>query len=70
MAYYDDGRPKRTNGVWYPDIGMTWTQELAEEWGNDYDDDIVRQKKLERSQRKTTEVLDTEDRDSDFTLLD
>lgn len=70
MAYYDDGRPKRTNGVWYPDIGMTWTQELAEEWGNDYDDDIVRQKKLERSQRKTSEVLDTEDRDSDFTLLD
>ena len=30
---------------------MTWTQELAEEWGNDYDDDIVRQKKLERRKK-------------------
>lgn len=70
MAYYDDGRPKRQYGTWYPDIGMTWTQELAEEWGNDYDDDIVRQKKLERSQRKATETLVNEDMDSDFTLLD
>lgn len=31
MAYYPDGTPKRTEGVWYPDIGTVWTKELANE---------------------------------------
>jgi hypothetical protein len=31
MAYYPDGTPKRTVGVWYPDIGGKYTQELADE---------------------------------------
>jgi len=30
MAYYPDGTPKRTPGVWYPDIG-TYTHEMANE---------------------------------------
>jgi hypothetical protein len=25
MAYYADGRPKRTLGVWYPDVHKEWT---------------------------------------------
>lgn len=28
MAYYADGTPKRTVGVWYPDIGGVYTQEM------------------------------------------
>jgi hypothetical protein len=28
MAYYPDGTPKRTVGVWYPDIGV-YTEEMA-----------------------------------------
>ena len=33
MAYYPDGMPKRTVGVWYPDIQSEWTQEMHEEAG-------------------------------------
>ncbi len=29
MAYYPDGTPKRTKGVFYPDIGVTWQGEEA-----------------------------------------
>ena len=29
MAYDNDGQPKRSVGVWYPDIACEWTQELA-----------------------------------------
>jgi hypothetical protein len=28
MAYYPDGTPKRTVGVFYPDIRMAWTKEM------------------------------------------
>ena len=28
MAYYSDGTPKRTIGVYYPDIGAVYTQEM------------------------------------------
>lgn len=28
MAYNKDGTPKRTVGVWYPDIGTTYTREM------------------------------------------
>ena len=30
MAYYSDGTPKRTVGVWYPDIEMIWTKGMDE----------------------------------------
>ena len=30
MAYYSDGTPKRTVGVWYPDIEMVWTKGMDE----------------------------------------
>lgn len=29
MAYNKDGTPKRTVGVWYPDIGAVYTKEMA-----------------------------------------
>lgn len=31
MAYHPDGRPKRSVGIWYPDIGCTWTREMENE---------------------------------------
>ena len=31
MAYYDDGTPKRNIGVYYPDLGCEYTQELFNE---------------------------------------
>jgi len=31
MAYHKDGTPKRTPGVYYPDIGQVWTVELEKE---------------------------------------
>lgn len=31
MAYYPDGTPKRTVGVWYPDIGSVYTLEMEQE---------------------------------------
>ena len=30
MAYYPDGTPKRTVGVFYPDINMVWTKDMDE----------------------------------------
>ena len=30
MAYYDDGTPKRSCGVFYPDINAVWTKEMNE----------------------------------------
>ena len=31
LAYYDDGTPKRNVGVYYPDLGCVYTQELFNE---------------------------------------
>jgi len=31
MAYYDDGTPKRSVGVYYPDMGCEYTQEMFNE---------------------------------------
>ena len=30
LAYYPDGSPKRSVGVYYPDIGQIWTKEMQE----------------------------------------
>jgi hypothetical protein len=30
MAYYDDGTPKRTKGVYYPDLGYRWGEQPKE----------------------------------------
>ena len=30
MAYYDDGTPKRSVGVFYPDINAVWTKDMDE----------------------------------------
>ena len=30
MAYHEDGTPKRSAGIYYPDINMVWKQEMIE----------------------------------------
>jgi hypothetical protein len=30
LAYYEDGTPKRTAGIYYPDINMVWKQDMIE----------------------------------------
>ena len=38
MAYYSDGTPKRSVGVFYPDIGAVWTKNMNEsEFGTSED---------------------------------
>jgi hypothetical protein len=45
MAYYTDGTPKRSVGVFYPDINMVWTQGLDEsEFGLSRDNNYVPKK--------------------------
>ena len=41
MSYYPDGTPKRSRGVYYPDIGAVWTKELEETWYGDEDPRVV-----------------------------
>lgn len=31
MAYHKDGTPKRTEGVWYPDISAVWIRNIEDE---------------------------------------
>ena len=40
LAYYEDGTPKRSCGVFYPDISAVWTKEMDEDMFPDMRDDI------------------------------
>ena len=56
MAYYDDGTPKRSIGVYYPDMGCVYTQEIFnEEKGISNGGPTKRQRKGKR-QRNTGTV--------------
>ena len=39
LAYYDDGTPKRSVGVFYPDISAVWTKDMDETMFADMRDD-------------------------------
>ena len=39
MAYYEDGTPKRSVGVFYPDINVVWTKDMDETMFPDMRDD-------------------------------
>jgi len=47
MAYYSDGTPKRSVGIYYPDMGCTYTQEM-------YDDDrgIIKDEAPQKTRKK------------------
>jgi len=62
MAYNADGTPKRTIGVWYPDIRMTWTKEMED--GNfEFDND------QEVSYDETISITDTNFRENESNLI-
>ena len=52
MAYYPDGTPKRSVGVWYPDIEMIWTNEM------ETDDEVMKMVKRHRSVKAIHAITD------------
>jgi len=58
MAYYPDGTPKRTVGIWYPDIGMKWGKDMEEDSFN----------KVEQKFDPTISITDTIFRENEHKL--
>ena len=52
MAYYSDGTPKRSVGVWYPDIEMVWTNEM------ETSDEVMEMVKRHRSVKAIHAITD------------
>ena len=52
MAYYPDGTPKRSVGVWYPDIEMVWTNEM------ETDDEVMKMVKRHHSVKAIHAITD------------
>ena len=53
MAYYDDGTPKRSVGIYYPDMGCVYTQEMFNEEKGISNVEPERRKRNTRSVAKT-----------------
>ena len=53
LAYYDDGTPKRNVGVFYPDMGCVYTQEMFNEEKGISNVEPERRKRNTRSVAKT-----------------
>lgn len=49
LAYYPDGTPKRTPGVFYPDIGEEYTNEMAIEDEANYRQKILNKKRVRKA---------------------
>ncbi len=64
MAYWPDGEPKRTIGVFYPDIMKVWDEELEEAW---YGKDHNKSSRIPTTRElyDEEEVLEDGGRDSD-----
>ena len=56
MAYYDDGTPKRSLGVYYPDMGCVYTQEIFNEEKGISNDGPEKRKRTGKRQRSTGSV--------------
>ena len=56
MAYYDDGTPKRSVGVFYPDLGCIYTQEIYNEERGISDGGSTKRKRKGKRQRNTGPV--------------
>ena len=52
MAYYPDGTPKRSVGVFYPDINIVWTNEM------ELEGEVIEMIKRHRSTTKTAALTD------------
>jgi hypothetical protein len=53
MAYYDDGTPKRSVGVYYPDLGCEYTQEMLNEEKGISNGGSTKRKRKGKRQRDT-----------------
>ena len=56
MAYEDDGTPKRSVGVFYPDLGCIYTQEIFNEEKGISDGGSTKRKRKGKRQRNTGPV--------------
>ena len=56
MAYEDDGTPKRSVGVFYPDLGCIYTQEIFNEEKGISDGGSTKRKRRGKRQRNTGPV--------------
>ena len=52
MAYYPDGTPKRSVGVFYPDINIVWTNEM------ELEDEVMKRINHHRSMTKLAALTD------------
>lgn len=52
MAYYSDGTPKRTIGVYYPDIGAVYTQEMElDKYADGTREEVSNKKRVRKTNR-------------------
>ena len=51
MAYYPDGMPKRSVGVYYPDMGCEYTQEMYNDDKGIVIDETPKRKRRKRNKR-------------------
>ena len=58
MAYYPDGTPKRTVGVFYPDIKVVWTKQME---SGDIDGAIKRHRSVKAIHAKTDKQFTTQE---------
>ena len=56
MAYYDDGTPKRSVGIFYPDLGCEYTQEMFNEEKGISDVGSSKRKRRRKRQHNTGPV--------------
>ncbi len=56
LAYYDDGTPKRSIGVYYPDMGCVYTREIFNEEKVISNDEPKKRKRKGKRQRNTGTV--------------
>ena len=56
MAYYDDGTPKRSVGIFYPDLGCEYTQEMFNEEKGISDVGSTKRKRRGKQKRNTGPV--------------
>ena len=57
LAYYDDGTPKRNVGVFYPDMGCEYTQEMFNEEKGISNVEPEKRKRKGKRQRNTRPVV-------------
>ena len=63
LAYYDDGTPKRSIGVYYPDMGCVYTREIFNEEKGISNGEPKKRKRKGKRQRNTGTVAKVKKKD-------